>query len=432
MPKISTAHLEKYSTQVLTDEEFNVAIEKRKTESEFFKRVNIALRRAEHYFQPDSAARTIQEENSNLWKLRKAEIQILREYLVAAKIIYRIPTDEENDASVDFYDDLDLYQCCRNIVENTSRPLLIFTQVKGRIEFFPAYNLFIDDLEDILNEVNAGQLKGYLDYIFLKKIKDKHITTSQNSIHHLLSENKRLRIENLSLLSESRELREENARHLSGEEILAKNAQIHHLQVTLSESISQLKIEWQLEKQQMALQREAEKKQMETERESMLRVFDKQMQALQQKEEEMNVLIKRAGGEERIKMMSENYDEYKASSSKFKTILSSRTKESQFPFDTESYKTSLNPELILCPITHEIMIDPVIASDGFTYERKDIEKWLSTKNTSPSTNEILADKTLKPNITLKSIIEDYIVKKSENLNSVDSVSQSQPSVMLSM
>lgn len=29
----------------------------------------------------------------------------------------------------------------------------------------------------------------------------------------------------------------------------------------------------------------------------------------------------------------------------------------------------------LCPITFELMIDPVIASDGHTYERSAIEKW---------------------------------------------------------
>ena len=30
----------------------------------------------------------------------------------------------------------------------------------------------------------------------------------------------------------------------------------------------------------------------------------------------------------------------------------------------------------LCPISHEPMVDPVIASDGVTYERACIEAWL--------------------------------------------------------
>ena len=41
------------------------------------------------------------------------------------------------------------------------------------------------------------------------------------------------------------------------------------------------------------------------------------------------------------------------------------------------------PEEIVCPITHEIMLDPVVAADAHTYERKAIETWLQQKKTSP-------------------------------------------------
>ena len=36
-----------------------------------------------------------------------------------------------------------------------------------------------------------------------------------------------------------------------------------------------------------------------------------------------------------------------------------------------------------CPITSRVMIDPVWASDGFTYERAAIEEWFQTKDVSP-------------------------------------------------
>ncbi|KAL1499354.1 hypothetical protein AB1Y20_011561 [Prymnesium parvum] len=36
-----------------------------------------------------------------------------------------------------------------------------------------------------------------------------------------------------------------------------------------------------------------------------------------------------------------------------------------------------------CPLSHEIMIDPVIAEDGFTYDRQAIEEWISEYDTSP-------------------------------------------------
>ena len=41
------------------------------------------------------------------------------------------------------------------------------------------------------------------------------------------------------------------------------------------------------------------------------------------------------------------------------------------------------------------MTDPVFTSDGFTYERTAITKWLSTYDTSPST---LESKKLIPNM----------------------------------
>lgn len=57
-----------------------------------------------------------------------------------------------------------------------------------------------------------------------------------------------------------------------------------------------------------------------------------------------------------------------------------------------------------CPISLEIMDDPVIAMDGFTYEREAIERWFKSSNSSPLTNEELESKLLVPNRRLKAII----------------------------
>jgi len=46
-------------------------------------------------------------------------------------------------------------------------------------------------------------------------------------------------------------------------------------------------------------------------------------------------------------------------------------------------KSTTHPPL-LCPITHELMVDPVLAEDGFVYERNTIVEWMLTKSTSPS------------------------------------------------
>ncbi|KAI4481594.1 hypothetical protein M0802_013914 [Mischocyttarus mexicanus] len=63
------------------------------------------------------------------------------------------------------------------------------------------------------------------------------------------------------------------------------------------------------------------------------------------------------------------------------------------------------PHEFLCPITHEIMKEPVQCSDGFTYERAAINEWfLCGKYTSPMTNEPLHDTTFTPNIILRNAI----------------------------
>jgi hypothetical protein len=44
-----------------------------------------------------------------------------------------------------------------------------------------------------------------------------------------------------------------------------------------------------------------------------------------------------------------------------------------------------------------LMIDPVVASDGFTYERESIEQWMTSHDASPTTGQPLEHKMLIPN-----------------------------------
>lgn len=59
-----------------------------------------------------------------------------------------------------------------------------------------------------------------------------------------------------------------------------------------------------------------------------------------------------------------------------------------------------------CPITLEIMHDPVIAGDGHSYERSAIERWLSGHRTSPLTGRVMPSMTLLPNHRLRQLIQD--------------------------
>ena len=48
------------------------------------------------------------------------------------------------------------------------------------------------------------------------------------------------------------------------------------------------------------------------------------------------------------------------------------------------------PVDLCCPIGHDLLIDPVIISDGHTYEKENIIKWLSSSRKSPLTHEYVS------------------------------------------
>ena len=62
----------------------------------------------------------------------------------------------------------------------------------------------------------------------------------------------------------------------------------------------------------------------------------------------------------------------------------------------------------LCPITQELMRDPVLTCDGSMYERQAIEHWLTKRTTSPVTNEPLAALTLVPCNMARSRIRAFV------------------------
>ena len=65
------------------------------------------------------------------------------------------------------------------------------------------------------------------------------------------------------------------------------------------------------------------------------------------------------------------------------------------------------PADFVCPITTEVMSDPVMAADGQSYERTAIERWLATKSTSPLTGGELEHPYLTPNHMLRRMIRDW-------------------------
>lgn len=70
--------------------------------------------------------------------------------------------------------------------------------------------------------------------------------------------------------------------------------------------------------------------------------------------------------------------------------------------------TCLNPEDFRCPISLELMTDPVTVSTGQTYDRASIQKWLKSGNLlCPKTGGKLQSTELVPNSTLLKLIQQF-------------------------
>lgn len=90
-------------------------------------------------------------------------------------------------------------------------------------------------------------------------------------------------------------------------------------------------------------------------------------------------------------------------------------------------KKMLVEDSMRCPISGLTMKDPVLASDGHSYDRASMTKWLATKSTSPVTGEKLDKSILVPNHQLRSEMESWNEYKegeqpaSSHLGDVESV-----------
>ncbi|XP_066321704.1 U-box domain-containing protein 9-like [Miscanthus floridulus] len=66
------------------------------------------------------------------------------------------------------------------------------------------------------------------------------------------------------------------------------------------------------------------------------------------------------------------------------------------------------PEHFLCPISSEIMRDPVVLASGQTYDRRFIQEWLSAGNrTCPQTQQVLSNTIIIPNHLVRSMISQW-------------------------
>ncbi|TKW10259.1 hypothetical protein SEVIR_6G150600v4 [Setaria viridis] len=72
----------------------------------------------------------------------------------------------------------------------------------------------------------------------------------------------------------------------------------------------------------------------------------------------------------------------------------------------------INPEALQCPITLELMTDPVTVATGQTYDRASIKKWIKSGcRTCPVTGERLRSAELVPNAAARGIIEQLLLSR---------------------
>jgi len=71
----------------------------------------------------------------------------------------------------------------------------------------------------------------------------------------------------------------------------------------------------------------------------------------------------------------------------------------------------------ICPITQDVMREPVIDKEGNTYEKSAILEWLKTNNKSPITRNVISASELIPN---RALIQST---STSNNNSQDNISK---------
>eukprot|EP01018_Ginkgo_biloba_P012478 Gb_02490 [translate_table: standard] len=67
------------------------------------------------------------------------------------------------------------------------------------------------------------------------------------------------------------------------------------------------------------------------------------------------------------------------------------------------------PSYFVCPISLQLMRDPITVCTGVTYDRESIEKWIYScgKKTCPATMQVLENHDLTPNHTLRRLIQGW-------------------------
>jgi hypothetical protein len=67
------------------------------------------------------------------------------------------------------------------------------------------------------------------------------------------------------------------------------------------------------------------------------------------------------------------------------------------------------PSLFLCPLSQRVLTDPVVACDGFTYDRRAVQEWFeSGQRISPLTKQTLRSTATLPNHVVRCAVNEWL------------------------
>lgn len=121
-----------------------------------------------------------------------------------------------------------------------------------------------------------------------------------------------------------------------------------------------------------------------------------------------------------ISLCTENYFEMSGSTT-FLTMIQNPTEDEKLLTTSQLNDTSSLECCLYCPITNEMFNQPVVASDGRTYEKAALEVWIRRNNvTSPSTGDPMPNPAqFLPNHAISTILKLVDKRKIRQLTSYE-------------
>ncbi|MHB9147627.1 MAG: U-box domain-containing protein [Candidatus Amoebophilus sp.] len=71
------------------------------------------------------------------------------------------------------------------------------------------------------------------------------------------------------------------------------------------------------------------------------------------------------------------------------------------------------PDHLICPLTQELFLDPVVTPCGHSFSHQELLKWLNTQKSCPNCREPVKPKRLCPNVSLRQVIEKLLSSRND-------------------